>query len=192
MAAALAAPVAAFEAEFATGVATGVATEFAFPPARGLEWNELPRGIPDLGKIDPEIWDESRLAIIPAALKWLGTPYAFGGFGPEGLDCSGFVYRVLAQAAAPFGPFPRSSESFARFGARVEGEPDPGDILVFAREGAIYHVAIALSKDRFIHSASEGDRTGVIISSLYEGHWAARLAGVRRLPGEPSPSSPGQ
>jgi cell wall-associated NlpC family hydrolase len=57
----------------------------------------------------------------------------------------------------------------------------PGDILLFARDGAIYHVGIALSASTFIHSASEGERQGVIISSLGDGNWRARLVGIRRL-----------
>ena len=56
----------------------------------------------------------------------------------------------------------------------------PGDLLFFNTAGAnISHVGIYLGADLFIHAASEGRRTGVIISSLKERYWhkAYRSAG---------------
>jgi cell wall-associated NlpC family hydrolase len=38
-----------------------------------------------------------------------------------------------------------------------------------------------LSETTFIHAASEGARTGVIISSLSDGSWQRRLYAVRRI-----------
>ena len=158
-----------------------VADPLVFPPVRGLPFDAPPHGLPDQKALKPDRGDEMRLAVVPAALRYLGTPYRYGGFGSDGIDCSGLAFQALAAAAPELGPFPRSSPGYARFGVAVEGLPEPGDLLVFAREGVIYHVGIALSGDRFIHAASEGDRTGVIISSLREGHWKSRLVAVRRL-----------
>lgn len=155
---------------------------YEFPPVRGLDWSAPSHGMPKEGALAPDARNEARLSIVPAALSWLGTPYAYAGFSSAGIDCSGLAYRVLGTAAGAFGPFPRSSPEYALFGDEVQGEPQPGDILLFSLEGSIYHVGIALSAGRFIHSASEGARTGVIITNLGEGHWRARLSGIRRLP----------
>lgn len=161
--------------------ASATTEPIVFPPVRGLEFDAPPHGQPDAGAVRAAREDEMRLAIVPAALGYLGAPYRYGGFSADGIDCSGLVYRALAAAAPELGPFPRSSPGYARFGVAVEGKPEPGDLLIFAHDGVIYHVGIAVSADRFIHSASEGGHTGVIISSLREGHWSARLAAVRRL-----------
>jgi len=150
------------------------------PPVRGLEFDEPYPDLNDRGPVAVEPASEEGLALIAEALAWLGTPYRLGGFSKAGVDCSGFLYNVLKSAAPELGPFPRRSDEYAGFGAKTE-DIQPGDILLFSREGGIYHVGIALSESSFIHSASEGGRTGVIISSLYEGNWRRRLYGVRRL-----------
>jgi probable lipoprotein NlpC len=150
------------------------------PPVRGLEFNEPYPDLNDRGPVAVESASEESLALIAEALAWLGTPYRLGGFSKAGVDCSGFLYNVLKATVPELGPFPRRSDEYAGFGAKA-GEILPGDILLFSREGGIYHVGIALSESTFIHSASEGGRTGVIISSLYEGNWRRRLYGMRRL-----------
>jgi probable lipoprotein NlpC len=150
------------------------------PPVRGLEFNEPYPDLNDRGPVAVESASEEGLALIAEALAWLGTPYRLGGFSRAGVDCSGFLYNVLKATVPELGPFPRRSDEYAGFGAKA-GDIQPGDILLFSREGGIYHVGIALSESTFIHSASEGGRTGVIISSLYEGNWRRRLYGMRRL-----------
>ncbi|MCE1195171.1 C40 family peptidase [bacterium] len=150
------------------------------PPLRGLDFDEPRPDLNDRGPVAVEPASEEGLALIAEALAWLGTPYRLGGFSKAGVDCSGFLYNVLKSTVPELGPFPRRSDEYAGFGAKSE-EIQPGDILLFAREGDIYHVGIALSEGTFIHSASEGGRTGVIISSLYEGNWRRRLYGVRHL-----------
>lgn len=87
---------------------------------------------------------------------------------------------MLSAAEVP-GELPRKSSSFASFGTAVDGGIEPGDILVFGTSRSVDHVGIALSSDSFIHAASEGARTGVIISSLDEGTWQSRLVCARRI-----------
>jgi cell wall-associated NlpC family hydrolase len=125
------------------------------------------------------------MRIVADALSWQGVPYLYGGIDRTGVDCSGFVHEVLVDAEAP-GVLPRKSSAFASFGEAVDlssGDIEPGDILLFGRENTISHVGIALSSDAFIHAASSGPRTGVIISRLEDESWRACLLGARR-PGE--------
>lgn len=129
-------------------------------------------------KTDPS--DESRIRIIASALSWLGVPYSFGGFSDSGVDCSGFLNRTISQSYPFLNNIPRRSDEFSGFGEPVD-DIEPGDILLFSSEGSIYHVGLALSSTTFIHSASEGVRTGVIISSIWDGNWRSRLSGVRRI-----------
>ncbi|MHB0898161.1 MAG: C40 family peptidase [Spirochaetales bacterium] len=150
------------------------------PPVRGLDFSEPRQDIPDKGPIAPEYASEQILKLIASALAWLGTPYLLGGFSKAGVDCSGFIHNILSSSIPELGPFPRRSEEYALIGAEAAAI-EPGDILLFAQDKVIYHVGLALSSHTFIHSASEGARTGVIISSLGEGNWSARLFGVRRL-----------
>ncbi|MDP2816413.1 MAG: C40 family peptidase [Rectinemataceae bacterium] len=154
--------------------------ELVLPVPRGLSFEPDPFvSMKPPPQSDP--MDESILAIIAEALRWKGVPYAYGGSSMTVSDCSGYVGAVLARATGKGKIFPRSSGDYAVFGDKVTDSISPGDILVFSRNGVIYHVGIALSKNTFIHSASEGERTGVIISSLDDGMWRSRLAGIRRL-----------
>ncbi|MBL8966730.1 MAG: C40 family peptidase [Spirochaetaceae bacterium] len=118
--------------------------------------------------------------LVAEALRWLGTPYAYGGQSRKGVDCSGFVGAVL-EAAGLLAEAPRRSEAFALLGEEAPGPRRPGDLLLFKRGGRIDHVGIALSSSYFIHAASRGPRRGVIVSSVEEAYWKRGFAGARRL-----------
>jgi len=127
------------------------------------------------------IYGERTIALIAEAVNWLGTPYRYGGRGSGGVDCSGFVRAVLIAMGET--DVPASSRGFAGYGDEVQGDIEPGDILLFAHGGIIDHVGIAVSPDSFIHAASVGPRTGVIVSNLSENYWKSSFAGARRLEG---------
>ena len=124
--------------------------------------------------------DNLSLRVVAGAIAWLGVPYRYGGHGRGGVDCSGFVSAVL-RAADPGRSYPDRSSAWAGFGTAATGEIRPGDILLFGADARIGHVGIALSRDSFIHAASRGPRTGVIISSLDESSWREDLLATRRI-----------
>jgi probable lipoprotein NlpC len=126
---------------------------------------------------------EKSILLIAQALSWLGTPYRLGGMSRSGVDCSGFLYNIIGAAYGKMALLPRRSEDFAYFGFPLpQGSSiEPGDILLFAREGRVYHVGLSLGGTSFIHAASEGSRTGVIISYLWEGGWGKAFHSARRL-----------
>lgn len=47
----------------------------------------------------------------------------------------------------------------------------PSDLVFFSVGSSITHVAIYLGNDQIIHAASDGPKTGVIISKLSENYW---------------------
>lgn len=118
------------------------------------------------------------IRIIAGAMDYLGTPYAHGGITKVGMDCSGFVYTVYKPL---FENAPRISKDWMQYGVPVQEELHPADILLFADRGIIFHVAIYLGDNYFIHSASQGQKTGVIISSLDDPYWKGYFFTARRL-----------
>lgn len=123
----------------------------------------------------------ARERLLAVAQGYKGTPYRLGGTTRRGMDCSGFVYRSFRSALGV--SVPRTSESMFLWTERIAaGELQPGDLVFFRTTGTarITHVGIYTGYGRFIHSASQGRRTGVIVSGLYEPYWAGVYAGAGR------------
>lgn len=87
------------------------------------------------------------------ALKFINSPYIWGGRLPSGIDCSGFtqlVYKIHGTA------LPRDSWKQAETGKNVDFIDDtmPGDLVFFDNErGRITHVGMIFSKGLVIHAS---------------------------------------
>lgn len=112
--------------------------------------------------------------------KYLGTPYRYGGSGPGGFDCSGFVGYVYKQYGYNL---PRVASDIYGLGVPVDkANLRPGDILFFKGQGTSYinHVGIYVSENKFIHSSSPKSG-GVIYSYLNSGYYSQTYIGARRV-----------
>lgn len=99
--------------------------------------------------------------LIGSAMRWLATPYLWGGVTPFGADCSGFVQSIFWLHGLEL---PRDSDQQAEVGTPVlvagSGDLDlatihPADLLFFTEGGRsrVSHVAISLGGSAIIHSA---------------------------------------
>lgn len=114
-------------------------------------------------------------AILADAASFLGTPYLYGGTGPEGFDCSGLVYRVFGDHGIDL---PRTVTGMESAGEPVSREDlEPGDLVIFY---APKHVGIYVGDGSFIHSSSWENR-GVILTSLEQENYARRYTSARRV-----------
>jgi cell wall-associated NlpC family hydrolase len=112
------------------------------------------------------------------ALELNGAPYVYGGDGPAGFDCSGFVQYVGSRAGWSL---PR--DLLGQYNAGWHPERlEPGDLVFFqdTYEPGLSHSGIYLGSGQFIHAISEG--RGVGVSSLSEAYYAERWYGATRLP----------
>jgi cell wall-associated NlpC family hydrolase len=83
--------------------------------------------------------------IAATAAKYVGVPYVWGGNGPSGWDCSGFVKYVYAQHGINIA---RGTSAIRASGQFVRtSSPKPGD-LVFQNGGG--HVGIYLGGGKMI------------------------------------------
>ena len=115
--------------------------------------------------------------IVDYAMKYLGTPYVWGGTKPSGFDCSGFTKYVFGH----FGiNLKRTAAEQLTCGYRVS-QLQPGDLVFFGHtystSAAASHVGIYIGDNQFIHAA--GSR--VKITSLSDGYYAPRYVGARRV-----------
>jgi cell wall-associated NlpC family hydrolase len=125
-------------------------------------------------QIQPQIQPPSRYSgVVGIAMRYLGTPYSWGGASPAGFDCSGFVMYVFAQLGVSL---PHSS--YAQYGMGVPvgyGDLQPGDLVFFDGLG---HVGIYVGGGMFIHSPHTGD---VVKISSMSGWYASTYVGARRI-----------
>jgi cell wall-associated NlpC family hydrolase len=93
---------------------------------------------------------------ISAAESQKGTPYRWGGTGPNGFDCSGLVQWSYKQAGVSL---PRIAHDQVGSGTRVSySSARRGDLLYWADSGGYaYHVAIYLGDGRMIDAPRSGD-----------------------------------
>ncbi|WP_040797166.1 peptidoglycan DD-metalloendopeptidase family protein [Nocardia higoensis] len=119
-----------------------------------------------LGRFSPEEGGGSA-QILEAAHDWLGTPYVWGGGGPEGpsnggMDGPGLVAAAVFAASAGEIIMPRTAEQQWEYGQEVSmSKAQPGD-LVFSSFGprGPAQVGIYAGDGRMIQSAPAGRYTG--------------------------------
>ena len=115
---------------------------------------------------------EKRAKLIDYAKTFIGTPYVYGGNSKQGIDCSGFVHKVAYDAINY--TLPRTAITIFNSTIAVNSaNREQGDLVFFKTENSstVNHVGIYIGRNQFIHAASSGPNTGVIVSSLSENYW---------------------
>ncbi|MCH5211724.1 MAG: C40 family peptidase [Oscillospiraceae bacterium] len=115
--------------------------------------------------------------IVNTAMKYLGTPYVWGGTSPAGFDCSGLVqYACRANGIS----VPRVAASQRGAGRYVSRENlQPGDLVFFSNGGGVSHVGIYVGNGNMIHAPQTGDV--VKISSINTSYRLSHYAGAVRV-----------
>ena len=123
-------------------------------------------------------------SLTDTALKFINSPYIWGGRIPSGIDCSGFcqlVYKIHGIK------IPRDSRQQAETGNPVSfvDEAKPGDLLLFDDErGYISHVGMLFSKGLIIHASGRVRIDPVDHQGIFKqetGKYSHRLRTIRRI-----------
>jgi len=118
------------------------------------------------------------------ALKFINSPYIWGGRIPSGIDCSGLtqlVYKINGIA------IPRDSWQQAEAGRNIDfiDESEPGDLVFFDNDrGKITHVGMIFSKGLVIHASGRVridviDHQGIFKPEI--GGYSHKLRTIRRI-----------
>ena len=115
-----------------------------------------PSGIPpgDMAPPGPAPGDGAPEAatVIQAALSRIGSPYVWGGSGPNQFDCSGLVMWSFQQAGIAL---PHSSQALASGGQPVSMDQiQPGDVVNYYSDAS--HSAIYIGDGMMVHASTYG------------------------------------
>jgi peptidoglycan DL-endopeptidase CwlO len=90
--------------------------------------------------------------VIQAALSRIGSPYVWGGSGPNSFDCSGLVMWSFRQAGISL---PHSSQALAQGGQAVSMDQiQPGDLVTYYSDAS--HVGIYIGDGMMVHASTYG------------------------------------
>lgn len=93
--------------------------------------------------------------VIKLARRFLGSPYAWGGRSPLGIDCSGYTQIVFSMLDIAL---PRDAQEQALGGVEVPFAEmaQVGDLAFFDNgSGKIIHVGIVMPEGRILHASGE-------------------------------------
>lgn len=118
--------------------------------------------------------------VIIKGLEFVGVPYRRGGTNPDvGMDCSGFVQRVVSESIGI--NLPRTAREMSGVGATVaKTELKPGDLVFFnTMRHAFSHVGIYLGNNQFVHAPRPGGE--IRVEDMRQSYWTQRYDGARRI-----------
>ncbi len=118
------------------------------------------------------------------AMKFINSPYIWGGRIPSGIDCSGFVQLVYKIHGITI---PRDSWQQAEAGENISfiDEAVPADLVLFDDErGRITHVGMILSKGLVIHASGRVRIDNIDHQGIYKNEikgYSHKLRTIRRI-----------
>lgn len=131
-----------------------------------------------------------RQQLVQSAMKYLNTPYLWGGRTPFGIDCSGFTQMVYKLNRVQL---PRDANQQAEQGEMISflPEAETGDLAFFDDEnGNIVHVGMLLDNRNIIHCSGDVhidliDHEGIYSNTAKK--YTHHLRTIRSMVGEAAP-----
>lgn len=121
----------------------------------------------------------AREKVLAEIVRYINTPYQYGGGSKSGIDCSAFTQDIFSKSLNF--SLPRTASEQYKMGREINSENNLvfGDLVFFNTTKNSYpgHVGIYLGDELFAHSSSS---RGVTISSIQNYYFNSRFIGGRR------------
>jgi len=112
-------------------------------------------------------------------LKYINTPYKYGGSSKNGIDCSAFTQTVYNSCSIQL--LRSAREQFSQ-GIEISDKENLrfGDLVFFNTRKTVKpgHVGIYIGDNLFVHASS---KNGVIVTPLDSDYYSERFMGARRI-----------
>jgi cell wall-associated NlpC family hydrolase len=96
--------------------------------------------------------------VLAVAVRYLGSPYLYGGSSPRGFDCSGYTGHVYRQLGISL---PRTANQQMNATRRISrSQARSGDLVFFVSGGRAYHVGIYAGGGKMYDAPRPGRTVG--------------------------------
>lgn len=123
---------------------------------------------------------KSREKMLMEIIRYMNTPYKFGGNSKKGIDCSAFTQTIFRNAVSV--RLNRTTREQYKEGKGIDKKKELkfGDLVFFDTRRTVKpgHVGIYLEDNLFAHASSS---KGVTISSITSSYYSSRYMGGRRI-----------
>lgn len=113
-------------------------------------------------------------------IKYMDTPYKYGGNSNDGIDCSAFTQNIYSSCLG-INLHRSAKEQFTQgYIIKEKSALVFGDLVFFNTRRTVRpgHVGIYIGDNLFVHASST---KGVIVSSLDHHYYSKRFMGARRI-----------
>ena len=123
---------------------------------------------------------KSKEVMLMEIIRYMNTPYKFGGNSKKGIDCSAFTQTMFRNAISV--RLNRTARDQYKEGKDIDEKKELkfGDLVFFDTRRTVKpgHVGIYLGDNLFAHASSS---KGVTISSITSSYYSGRYMGGRRI-----------
>lgn len=118
--------------------------------------------------------------LISYAKQFLGTPYVWGGNGPNSFDCSGYTKYIFSHFGYTLNR--TATDQLSNGTAVSKSELKPGDLVFFKNSTTskpVSHVGIYIGNSKFIHAST--NTYAVEIDDMSSGYYSRAYVYGRRV-----------
>ncbi|MBK6912827.1 MAG: C40 family peptidase [Ignavibacteriales bacterium] len=152
------------------------------PDDQGIDIAEVMKNLSskDVNTNPVEHQNNFKEQVLMEIIKYLDTPYKYGGNSINGIDCSAFTKTIYGNVLSI--DLLRSARDQYTQGIIINNRDELkfGDLVFFDTRRRVKpgHVGIYIGDNLFAHSSS---KNGVIVSSLDQDYYSRKFMGGRRI-----------